>query len=642
MTLPTDRPPVNVDLAFSRRGASYGLALTSDGAHASGRFTMPHTHDELERFRAARDSNEPASATDAVKLFGGKLFQALFKGRIGTAFRSIEATSGTSSAGLRLRLFLADTPELMNVPWEYLYDRSLNRFLCLSKNTAIVRYLDVPTTIRPLVVAPPLRILVVLPKPGDLPALDLEREWDALNDSLAEPISRGQVSLERLMPASVASLRRRMRRKSPVHVFHFAGHGLFDRGGTGGAIAFEADPSRGARSGTPKSATYKLVAGEDLAMLLSSGSDIRVAMINAAEGAVTRPQDPYAGVVQALVANGIPAVVGLQGMITDEAAITLAQEFYAALGEGLPVDTALVEGRRAVRFAEEGYDWGMPVLYLRSPDGNLFEVPSIERPEATADRALAIAGDVAGAVTASMGRDPATGEELPAAVDEDRTSRSRVRDIALDEPEAPTILMLSASPLSKEALRVDEEAREIQGELDRSERGREFTVITRPALRYADLQYELLKFKPTVLHFSGHGEESGIYVEDSAGQAHLVSGSSLVSLLAIPVIRRRLRLVVLNACLSADQAKAIADTIDGMVVGMSNEVDDRAAIEFARGLYGALGDPSVDLQSAFELARNRVALAGLVSAELTPQRFVRPGFDPLDVVLGQASAADRY
>ena len=627
--------PVNVDLAFSRRGRSYELDLTSAEARSAGGFTMPHTKADVVAFReliqASSRSEGWDSASDApseaVKAFGGKLFDALTDGPTGTAFRSIEAASARSSEGLRLRLFLAQTPELMNLPWEYLYDRSLNRFLCLSKDTAVVRYLDVPTPIRPLVVAPPLHILVVLARPNDLPPLELEHEWEGLNEALAEPVSRGQVVLERLMPATVTALRRRIRREPPVHVFHFAGHGAFRAAPAAGVVVFEDEVSGG----------QNVISGEELALLLSSDDDIRVAMINAAEGAVTGPKDPYVGVVQALVANGIPAVVGLQGIISDRAAIALAQEFYSALSEGLPVDTALVEGRRAIRFADQELEWGVPVLYLRSADGNLFDVATSPDPmHATVGGALMVTGDVAGAVTASMGRDPATGEELPAGPVADRTSRSLVRDVALEEPGAPTILMLSASPLDKEFLRVDEEAREIQGELDRSERGKGFSLVTRPALRYADLQYELLRSKPTVLHFSGHGETTGIYVEDAAGDAHLVSGPSLVNLLAIPVIKRRLRLVVLNACLSADQAEAIAGTIDGMVVGMSSNVTDAASVEFARGLYGALGDPAVDLQSAFELARNRIALAGLVSEEQTPQRFVRTGFDPLSAFLASA------
>jgi CHAT domain-containing protein len=623
--------PVNVDLVFSRRGRAYELDLSSAEARSAGSFTMPHSKAELVAFRqlqAASSSEGWDSASDgpaeAVKDFGGKLFEALTDGPTGTAFRSIEAASARSSEGLRLRLFLAQTPELMNLPWEYLYDRAFNRFLCLSKDTAVVRYLDVPTPMRPLVVAPPLHILVVLATPNDLPLLQLQREWDGLNEALAEPVARGQVVLERLTPATVTSLRRRIRRDPPVHVFHFAGHGAFRTEPPAGVVVFEDEDSGG----------QNVIDGEELALLLSSGTDIRVAMINAAEGAVTGRKDPYVGVVQALVANGIPAVVGLQGIISDRAAIALAQEFYSALCEGLPVDTALVEGRRAIRFADQELEWGVPVLYLRSADGNLFDVTTAPAPmAATVGGALMETGDVAGAVTASMGRDPTTGEALPAGPDADRTSRSLVRDVALEEPGAPTILMLSASPLDNELLRVDEEAREIQGELDRSTGGKGFSLVTRPALRYADLQYELLRSKPTVLHFSGHGETSGIYVEDQAGDAHLVSGPSLAGLLAIPVIRRRLRLVVLNACLSADQAKAIAGTIDGMVVGMSNKVSETAAIEFARGLYRALGDPMVDLQSAFELARNQVALAGLVSEEQTPQRFIRDGFDPQNAFL---------
>ena len=50
---------------------------------------------------------------------------------------------------LRLRLHLSEVPELLNLPWEYLYDPSANNFLALSVDTPLVRYLDLPERIQP-------------------------------------------------------------------------------------------------------------------------------------------------------------------------------------------------------------------------------------------------------------------------------------------------------------------------------------------------------------------------------------------------------------------------------------------------------------------------------------------------------------
>ena len=73
---------------------------------------------------------------------------------------------------------------------------------------------------------------------------------------------------------------------------------------------------------------------------------VQLAVLNACEGGRTSRQDPFAGVGQSLVQQGIPAVVAMQFEISDQAAITLAHEFYAALADSYPVDAALAEARQ--------------------------------------------------------------------------------------------------------------------------------------------------------------------------------------------------------------------------------------------------------------------------------------------------------
>jgi hypothetical protein len=76
-----------------------------------------------------------------------------------------------------------------------------------------------------------------------------------------------------------------------------------------------------------------------------------------------------------LVRNGIPAVLAMQYEITDQAAMALSRAFYDALADGLPVDTAVSEARKAINLeVENTLEWGTPVLYMRSPDGVLFDL----------------------------------------------------------------------------------------------------------------------------------------------------------------------------------------------------------------------------------------------------------------------------
>ena len=74
-----------------------------------------------------------------------------------------------------------------------------------------------------------------------------------------------------------------------------------------------------------------------------------------------------------LVKAGIPAVVANQFEIHDKSAIAFSQQFYRALVGGLPIERAVTAGRIAAYNAnKEGRDWGVPVLYLRAGDGQLF------------------------------------------------------------------------------------------------------------------------------------------------------------------------------------------------------------------------------------------------------------------------------
>jgi len=76
----------------------------------------------------------------------------------------------------------------------------------------------------------------------------------------------------------------------------------------------------------------------------------------------------------------------------------MSHEFYRALGEGYPADAALAEARKMVSNRNE-LEWGTPVLFLRSPDGVLFDVSAVDetsRSRAQVHRLVGAAEDAAG------------------------------------------------------------------------------------------------------------------------------------------------------------------------------------------------------------------------------------------------------
>ena len=130
----------------------------------------------------------------------------------------------------------------------------------------------------------------------------------------------------------------------------------------------------------------------DLALLLHDHSPLRLAVLNACEGALSAADDPFAGVAQSLVQGGLPAVVAMQFEITDRAAIVFAHEFYRALSDGYPVDAAVTEARKVLLTESRGtgLEWGTPVLYMRAPDGRIFDLQAPPQPRPTASRASAL------------------------------------------------------------------------------------------------------------------------------------------------------------------------------------------------------------------------------------------------------------
>ena len=68
----------------------------------------------------------------------------------------------------------------------------------------------------------------------------------------------------------------------------------------------------------------------------------------------------------------------MQFEVTDKTAVVLAREFYAALADGYPVDAALGEARKAIYAQGNEVEWGTPVLYMRAPDGRIFDIKNIK------------------------------------------------------------------------------------------------------------------------------------------------------------------------------------------------------------------------------------------------------------------------
>ncbi|WP_413160318.1 CHASE2 domain-containing protein [Capilliphycus salinus ALCB114379] len=196
-----------------------------------------------------------------------------------------------------------------------------------------------------------------------------------------------------------------------------------------------------------------------------------------------------------------------------------------------------------------------------------------------------------------------------------------------------TILILSANPADTTRLRLDKEVREIKKTLKQSNQRDEFKVISVGAVQIDDLQQTLYDYRPTIVHFSGHGSgNEGLILEDSTGRSVLVSEDALARL--FQAFQTEVECVLLNACYSQIQARAIHQNID-CVVGMNQAIGDEAAIKFAVGFYRALG-AGESYRNCFESGRTLIDLNALSESD-KPQIKFRPRRESLAIGSSQNS-----
>jgi hypothetical protein len=167
------------------------------------------------------------------------------------------------------------------------------------------------------------------------------------------------------------------------------------------------------------------------------------------------------------------------------------------------------------------------------------------------------------------------------------------------KPKKKKILILAANPMDTTRLRLDEEIREIEQGMKLAKQRDQFEIKPLLAVRLRDLRRALLDHEPRIVHFTGHGNKEGLLVEDESGMAKRISSEALAGLFEL--FSNKIECVILSACLSAPQANAISKHIN-YVIGMKEEIDDDAAIEFAVGFYDALG-AGRSVEDAFKFGR---------------------------------------
>jgi tetratricopeptide (TPR) repeat protein len=178
--------------------------------------------------------------------------------------------------------------------------------------------------------------------------LNDNNERKKLRDAFADQLAEGTVHLEFVKP-TYEDLSKALRDVA-YHVFHFIGHGSFDPATSQGCLYF---------------ANKQPVDGKHLgALLQQEHSGVRLAILNACDGAQTADQGLFSGVAGHLLEQGVPAVIAMQAEISDSVAIKFTDIFYEELAHGSSIGRSMYEVRNSL-LNQGSLEWGLPVLFMR-------------------------------------------------------------------------------------------------------------------------------------------------------------------------------------------------------------------------------------------------------------------------------------
>ena len=309
------------------------------------------------------------------------------EGTIRQRFLAAYDRAGTEG-GVRLRLIIADHA-LKMWPWEYVYfdflggidSKSMLGFLALNPRISLVRHeplpLPHPAREKTSEDITEIRMAFASAQPINQPELQLGNDLAIIQGALKDFEVEGvHFTLD---PVFTDATPDDLAYKLPkgTHIFHFAGHGIPE---TDKAVA---GPHR---EGALLLVTNKTTREEaelhasDLAAILQN-TGVRLAVLGACSSGERQERAPWDSIAGALMAREVPAIVAMQYEVIDASAEAFTRAFYSGLASGLSLDEAMSMGRRAM-LRETSTDpdlaeivdveWGVPVLYSRLPDGQLF------------------------------------------------------------------------------------------------------------------------------------------------------------------------------------------------------------------------------------------------------------------------------
>jgi hypothetical protein len=181
---------------------------------------------------------------------------------------------------------------------------------------------------------------------------------------------------------------------------------------------------------------------------------------------------------------------------------------------------------------------------------------------------------------------------------------------------------MAAAPDDKIYVNVVKEGTEIQQTLDgQRDKFQFFHILGITKDHFLD---DLERYRPNILHFSGHGTESSSLVFQDGDE--LSSEQLEKTFQSLPF---KISVVFLNACYSKHQARSISKYVD-YIIGMKKAVSDEAAIIFSSKFYKSLLK-NINYKEAYSDAITYLSYY-LESESSIPKLITSHGFDSISKI----------
>jgi hypothetical protein len=266
---------------------------------------------------------------------------------------------------LRLRLNLdSRDPELHALNWETISEPFGNA-PPISVQTAFSRFLRVRAARAWPISERPLRMLTVLSNPSGLADFDLSRFDEHFHKQMLANAARPLGSLldigKPIYNPTSSDLEKVWQADGKgIHILHIVSHSVIDGDR---AFLLLAD----------KHGSAEMVPVEVIRDLIKSIASPNLVFLAAP---TTQDRQDGAGLLRLapmLLTSGVQAVVVIPGSMRSDQLTLFTESFYEVLLRTGTIDRAVSEARKQSFHADpSSQDWSRPVLYMRTPDGQLF------------------------------------------------------------------------------------------------------------------------------------------------------------------------------------------------------------------------------------------------------------------------------